>query len=109
VTPDPAAFARLLAGYCLDVQPGQQVVVRSTTLAAPLLLALQRELLEREAWPLLRAELPGQAEEWWAAAREAHLDAFPPAELAAAEATDASLVVQAPDNTRALAGVDPAR
>ncbi len=107
--PDPAAFARLLCGYCLEAGPGQQVVVRSTTLAAPLLLALQRELLEREAWPLLRAELPGQGEEWWAAAHDAHLDAFPPAELAEAKGTDASLVIQAPDNTRALAGVDPAR
>ncbi len=38
---DPAAFARLLAGYCLEVQPGQQVVLRSTTLAAPLLLELR--------------------------------------------------------------------
>ena len=48
MTPDPERFAALLAGYCLDVQPGQQVLVRSTTQAAPLLLALQREILERE-------------------------------------------------------------
>jgi aminopeptidase len=103
------AFARLLCGYCLDAQPGQQVVVRSTTLAAPLLLAVQRELLGRGAWPLLRAELPGQAEGWWAAATDAHLDGFPPAELAEAEQTDASLTILAPENTTALAGVDPAR
>lgn len=107
--PDPAAFAVLLCGYCLDVQPGQQVVVRSTTLAAPLLLALQRELLEREAWPLLRTELPGQSEGFWAAARDGHLDAFAPAELAEAEGTDCVLTIQAPDNATALAGVDPAR
>jgi aminopeptidase len=106
---DPAAFARLLCGYCLEAQPGQQVVVRSTTLAAPLLLAVQRELLEREAWPLLRAELPGAAEEWWGAARDAHLDGFAPAELAEVEATHASLTIQAPENATALAGVDPAR
>jgi aminopeptidase len=106
---DPAAFARLLCGYCLDAQPGQQVVVRSTTLAAPLLLAVQRELLEREAWPLLRPELPGAAEEWWYAAGARHLDGFAPAELAEAEQTDASLAIQAPENTTALAGVDPAR
>ena len=105
----PDAFARLLCGYCLDVQPGQQVLVRSTTLAAPLLLALQRELLEREAWPLLRTALPGQDEGWWAAARDAHLDAFAPAELAEAEAIDALLAIQAPEVTTALAGVDPAR
>ena len=52
--PDPVAFARLLADYCLEVKPGQQVVVRSTTLAAPLLLALQAEILDRGAWPLRR-------------------------------------------------------
>jgi aminopeptidase len=110
VTPiDPAAFARLLCGYCLDARPGQQVVVRSTTLAAPLLLAVQRELLERGAWPLLRPELPGASEGWWATAQDAHLDSFPPAELAEAEQTDASLTIQAPDNVTALAGVDPAR
>ena len=50
----PSASPRCCRGYCLDVQPGQQVLVRSTTLAAPLLLALQREILEREAWPALR-------------------------------------------------------
>jgi aminopeptidase len=106
---DPAAFARLLCGYCLDARAGQQVVVRSTTLAAPLLLALQRELLEREAWPLLRTELPIAAEQWWEAARDAHLDGFPPVALAEAEQVDASLTIQAPENTTALAGVDPAR
>ena len=103
--PDPARFAALLCGYCLDVQAGQQVVVRSTTLAAPLLLALQRELLGREAWPLIRPELPGGDEAFWAAARDAQLDGFAPAELAETEGTDASLGIQAPENTRALAGV----
>jgi aminopeptidase len=106
---DATAFARLLAGWCLDVQPGQQVVVASTSLAAPLLLAVQRELLAREAWPLLRVELPGQAEGFWDAARDVHLDAVAPAALAEARGTDASLRIQAPDNTQALAGVDPAR
>jgi aminopeptidase len=85
------------------------VLVRSTTLAAPLLLALQRELLERGAWPLLRAELPGAQAGFYAAARDAHLDGFAPAELAEAEAVDASLYIDAPDNVNALAGVDPDR
>jgi aminopeptidase len=106
---DAGAFARLLCGYCLDVQPGQQVSVRSTTLAAPLLLALQRELLAADAWPLLHVELPGQSEGWWGAARDRHLDSVAPAALAEAQGTDASLRIQAPHNTRALAGVDPER
>jgi aminopeptidase len=106
---DPDAFAALLTDYCLEAAPGGQVAVRSTTLAAPLLLALQRALLEREAWPLLRIALPEQEAAFWAAARDAHLDGFPAAELAEAESCDASLRIDAPANTRALAAVDPAR
>ena len=105
---DPDAFAALLCDYCLEAQPGQQVLVRSTTLAAPLLLALQRALLERDAWPLVRPSLPEQEAEFWAAARDSHLDAFAPAELAEAESVDAFLRIDAPQNTRALASVDPA-
>ena len=109
MAPDPARFAELICDYCLEVQPGQQVAVRSTTLAAPLLLALQEALLEREAWPLLRPSLPGTDEVFWRAARDRHLDSFPPGELAEAEGTDASVRIQAPENTRALVGVDAAR
>jgi len=107
--PDPDRFAALLAGYCLDVQPGDQVLVRSTTLAAPLLLALQRHVLEREAWPVLRTALPGQGEGWWAAARDRQLDGLSPAERADTEGSDCLLTIQAPENTSELAGVDPAR
>jgi aminopeptidase len=106
---DPAAFARLLAAYCLEVRPRQQVVVRSTTLAAPLLLELQRELLEREAWPLLRVELPGQTAAFHRHARDLHLDGYAPLALEEAKRADASLAIQAPENTRALAGIDPER
>ena len=97
---------RCSSGYCLEVRPGQQVLVRSTTLAAPLLLALQRELLEREAWPLLRPELPGADEGFWAAARDRHLDGFPPSRWPRRRAPTPRIGIQAPANTRALAGVD---
>ena len=43
------------------------MAIASTTLAAPLLLALQREVLERGAWPLLDVALPGQSEGFWRA------------------------------------------
>jgi aminopeptidase len=107
--PDPDRFAALLCGYCLEVAPGQQVLVRSTTLAAPLLLALQREILERDAWPALRTSLPGQGEGYWAAARDVHLDSLSPGERAETETADCLLSIQAPENTSDLAGVDPAR
>ena len=106
---DPAAFARLLAGYCLEVEPDQQVLVRSTTLAAPLLLELQREILERDAWPLLRVELPGQTRAFHVHARDVHLDGYPPLALTEAKKVSSSIAIQAPENTRALAGLDPER
>jgi aminopeptidase len=104
---DPAAFADLLAGYCLDVHPGQQVLVRSTTLAAPLLLELQRAILEREAWCFLRVELPGEAASFYRHARVSHLDAYPPLAYEEAKRINATVGIQAPDDVRALAGTDP--
>jgi aminopeptidase len=109
VSLDPGPFAALLCDYCLEVRAKQQVLVQSTTLAAPLLLALQRAVLEREAWPLLRVALPEQEVGFWAAAREMHLDTVPSSDVAEAEAIDALLRIDAPANTRALAAVDPAR
>src|SRR3954454_3715060 len=102
-------FADLIVGYCLEVRAGQQVLVRSTSLAVPLLIELQRAILEREAWPLLRVELPGQTEGFYAHARDAQLDGFPALALREAKECDATVGIQAPENTRALAGVDPAR
>jgi aminopeptidase len=109
VSIDPARFADLLAGYCLDVQPGQEVLVRSTTLAEPLLLELQRAILDRDAWPLLRTELPGATAAFHAHARDRHLDSFPEVAFAEARKAHAHLAIQAPENTRALTGIDPER
>src|SRR5690242_16327018 len=101
--PEARAFAELIAGYCLDVRKGQQVLVRSSTLAAPALLELHRSILEREAWPLLRIELPGQAEALYAHAAEWQLDDFPGLAMREARECDATVGIQAPENTRALA------
>ncbi len=106
---DAAGFADLLSGYCLDVQPGQEVLVRSTALAAPLLLEVQRAILERDAWPLLRVELPGATASFYRHAQDRHLDLFSEVAFNEAKRAHAQLGIQAPENTRALAGIDPAR
>ncbi len=106
---DPARFADLLAGYCLDVQPGQSVLVRSSVLAEPLLLELQRAILERDGWPLLRVGLAGQERGYYAHARDRHLDDFPDLALTEAKRVHALLGIQAPADVRELADVDPER
>ena len=104
---DPRAFAGLLCEWCLQVEAGQQVLVGTTTLAQPLVRALHAELLTRAAWPLLRIAPPELAVDFYRHATEEQLDGFAPLELT--EVTDANAVlrIDAPNNTRALAGVDP--
>lgn len=108
-TLDPRPFADLLAGYCLDVRSGQSVLVRSTPLAAPLLLELQRAVLERDAWPLIRLELAGQMRGFYEHARDLHLDDFPDLAFTEAKKADAVLGVQAPADVHELSSVDPDR
>lgn len=109
MAPDPAAFADLLVGYCLEVKPHQQVLVRSTSLAAPLLLELQRAILRADAWPYLRVEVPGQTRNYYEHAKDWQIEEFPPLALHEAKKCEAVLAVQAPEDVRALADVDPDR
>ena len=109
MAPDPAAFADLLVGYCLEVAPHQQVLVRSTSLAAPLLLELQRAILAADAWPYLRVEVPGQTRGFYDHARDWQLDELPPLALHEARKCEAVLGIQAPEDVHALATVDPDR
>ena len=105
---DPRAFADLLAGYCLEVTPGQQISVRSSTEAAPLLLEVQRAILERDAWPILRIDLPGQTRGFYDHAGDRHLDDISDLALAEAKGADANLGITATADVRELVGVDPA-
>jgi aminopeptidase len=105
---DPDAFAQLIADWCLEAEPGQQVLVSTTTLAQEPAAALHRVLLERGAWPLLRLAPPDLQTDFFRHAREQQLDTFAPLELLEAQTAEASVRIQAPANTRALAAVDPA-
>jgi aminopeptidase len=106
---DADAFAALLCDWCLEASGGQQVLVASTTLAEPLVAAVYRALLDREAWPLVRVSPPRLQREFYAHATDRQLDGFAPAELSEAEEVDASLRIEAPADLRDLADVDPDR
>jgi aminopeptidase len=106
--PDPDAFAALLCDWCLEVEPGHQVAVVTTTLAEAPVRALHRALLHREAWPLLRLTPAGMSEDFYRYAGEAQIDGFPPLELTEVESIDRWLRIDAPSNPYSLAGVDPA-
>ncbi|MBV8218338.1 MAG: aminopeptidase [Solirubrobacterales bacterium] len=107
--PDPDAFANLLCDWCLDIHERDYVLVFTTPRAAPLVRAVHRALITRGAWaPGLRIALPGLAEDFYRLARDDLIDNYPPQDLAEMERVDAYLNIQAPANTRALTGIDPA-
>lgn len=106
---DSGAFASLLCDWCLEAHDGQQVLVHGSRLAEPLIVSLHRALLERGAWPAIRMSPPQLEEDFFAYARESHIDSYPPLELAEIEAADASLRIEAPANLSALSGADPKR
>ena len=108
VGPDPDAFAALICDWCLEVKAGQQVLIGMPLAAVPLGRALHGALLDRGAWPLIRPQAGDFAEDFYDHAKDSHLDGFAPLELAEVEASDAFVGINAPTNTRALAGVDPA-
>lgn len=104
---DADRFAGLLCDWCLELERDQQLLIATTTLAEPVALALHRAALEREAWPLLRLTPPELTEDFYRHARPLHLDGYAGLELTEVESIDAWIRIDAPANTRALAGVDP--
>ncbi len=102
--PRVAQYARLLVEDCLDVQPGWQVIVRSSPLAGVLVDEVARLIARRGAYLLLRI-LPAQSEVWaytpWAVeAPEEVLRELAPAERHTLETVDAMIGIRAPENTR---------
>jgi aminopeptidase len=107
-SPDPVAFAALLCDWCLEVSPGDRVLVESTTLAEPLAVELHRAILQRDAWPFLHLAPPAAAGDLHRFGHERHLTQPPPMELALMSGVDSRVRVDAPANTNELADVDPA-
>lgn len=105
---DPQAFSALLCDWCLEVHPGARVLVETSTLGEPLARALHAAILERDAWPYVRLTPPGLALDFYRHAGQRHRTESPPVELAVLDAVDARVRIDAPANSRVLAGVDPA-
>lgn len=100
-------FAALLVDYCLAVKPEETIGVMGTTLAEPLLRTLYAALIERGAFPVLRATLPGLQKTFFDLAQDHQLDHTSSIELFETERLDGTIVIQSESNTRALTQVTP--
>ncbi|NMB88327.1 MAG: aminopeptidase [Chloroflexi bacterium] len=102
-------MAHVLVDYSVDIQPGEKVMIESTTAAEALVREVYRRVLERGGHPHLLLSLPDQDEVFYAAAQAEQLDLPPIFHRQAAEQFDARIRIYAETNTRALSHVDPAQ
>ena len=99
-------YAKLLVGYCTDVQPGENVLLNVESPALPLARALVREVLKAGGIPHLRVNYPELTADILELASDALLDSEAGLELSEIKGVAAWIRVAAPSNTRALQGSD---
>jgi aminopeptidase len=104
-------YARLLVERSLDVQPGWQVLIRSTPLARPLVEACSRLIARRGAYALLRIgwNLWPVDLDWAEEAPLELLGELPGVDRHASDAMDGRITIMAPENTREESGLSQER
>ena len=109
--PDPriSKLAKVLVHYSVEVQKGQQVLIRTSPIADELTLAVYEEIMKAGAHPFLTNEVPGTKEAFYKFASDEQLDFVSPIDKLIIETFDAYIHLWADYNTRDLSGTDPNR
>jgi aminopeptidase len=107
--PRVARLADVVVSYSTGVRPGDLVVIDSTPLGAPVVRETYRRVLAAGGHPEVRIAVDGVAEALLAEGSDAQLEWLSPARVEEIERADVRIRFESDANTRALAGVDPAR
>lgn len=102
-------YADLLVHYCLDIQKGDKLLVRTTTLAEPLVREVFRAAVRAGALVEVDFEFREQGRIFLAEAAEDQLTYVSPFFKQAMETFDAYLYIRAPFNLRESQNVDSAK
>ncbi|MDQ4004098.1 MAG: aminopeptidase [Actinomycetota bacterium] len=100
-------LARVLVEYSVRAGEGEQVVVSGGAAAEPLIKEVYARLLDVDAIPIPQVSLPGMQELFFGHAKAHHYEETPPVVRSMYEGADAFISIMSPQNTRALASVDP--
>ena len=103
-------YARLLVETCVDVQPGWQVVITSSSgcLGRPLVEEVTKQVAQRGAYALLRTSLAADRI-WITHAPIELLGVIAPLERRVLEEADALIAIEAPENTRDASSITSER
>ncbi|MEL6637590.1 MAG: aminopeptidase [Bacteroidota bacterium] len=93
-----AKYAKLLVNYCLEIQPGDRLYVRTTTLAEPLVKELFREVMIQGGHLEVSFDFREKNRLFYAHADERQLQYISPTYRRAMEEFEAYLFIRAPFN-----------
>lgn len=99
-------YAKLLTQYCLKVEKGHKVFIRSTYLAEPLLQEVQREVLNAGGIPVFDISFAEKSKIYIDHAQKEQLEFLEPNLVEAFTKFDAFLSIQAPFNLKEMMHVD---
>ena len=102
-------LADLLVNYSVDIQPGEKVEIRGSTLSEPLLLEVYRKVLQAGAHPITRISFPGVNEIFYNCASNEQLQYIHKPLQFVVEQYDAVISIIAEENTKALSNIDPGK
>jgi aminopeptidase len=102
-------WAHTLVHYCLSVKEGENVTIRSTPLAAPLVEAVYREVLRVGAHPIPLLHLPHLDEILLQEGNTSQFERAFQLQEAIAPRVDAQLTIKSEENTKALMHIPAAR
>ncbi len=107
--PRIAKIAEVLVQYSLEVKPGENVIIRSTTLGEPLVRAVYREVLRAGAHPHVALTPSDLDEIFYKEASEEQLRYVSPLNAWIVDNFDVFVHIGAANNTKALTHIDPQR
>jgi aminopeptidase len=109
IDPRITKLAGLLVNYSVNIQPGEKVMIKGSSVAEPLIRAIYQQVLQAGGNPMVMINLPGLDDILYAYATDEQLQFFPEPHRLAIETFDAQIGIIAEVNTHALTHVDPAK
>lgn len=103
IDPRVEQYAEILVDKCLTIEPGNQVIVAGSPLAAPLIREVVRRIARKDAYALVRVSLDGGGMtpiEWSLEVSMERLAQAPPIIVHEFENADALISIDAPSNLR---------
>lgn len=102
-------LAKLLVNYCVEVRPGDEVLLNGHLLTRPLMIATYREIVRAGGHPLVLWSASEMQEIMLKEGNDEQLTHLPEPLVYIYENFDCAISLLGTDNTRVLNSVDPAR